>query len=124
MPIAGLQTYRTVALRVHSSAFAAQGLAMFMQQSVLNRLHLQCGFEQIDPTGRSRADMVLDLNLTKTARGGGGIISNGNLATIETLLVLTDGQAGDIIGTATIHGKSSGIVINGESPENEAIDAV
>lgn len=124
MPVASLQSYRTVALRVHSTAFAAQGLAMFMQQAVLNRLRLQCGFEQIDPSGQARADIMLDLNVTKTGRGGDGWISNGNLATIETLLVLTDGQAGEIIGTATIHGKSSGIVINGESPENEAIDAV
>ena len=35
MPIANLQSYRSLALRVHSTAFAAQGQAMQLESAVL-----------------------------------------------------------------------------------------
>ncbi|MDB4957401.1 MAG: hypothetical protein JWO36_4970 [Myxococcales bacterium] len=123
MPVASLQSYRTVSLRVHSTAFAAQGQAMFLESAVLDKLHRQCGFEQIRP-GATPADIVLDLNITQTGRGGGGWLANSNLATIDTLLVLTDGQEGELLGTVRIHGQSSGMLINNAPPENEAIDVV
>ena len=122
MPVANLQTYRTVSLRVHSTAFAAQGQAMYLEQAVLNHLHQQCGFEGIAQSGQP-ADVVLDLNVTNSARGGGWI-SNANKATLETLLVLTDGQSGELLGTARIHGESSGMIINNSPPEYEAIEAI
>lgn len=124
MPVANLQSYHSVALRVQSTAFASQGQAMLLEQSVLERVHQVCGFEQVGRVGATPADVVLDLNVTRTGRGGGGIISNSSQATIETLLVLSDGQTGDLLGTARIHGQSSGMIINNGSPENEAIQVV
>ncbi len=124
MPVANLQSYRSVALRVHATAFAAQGQAMFLERSVLDKLHRQCGFEQIGRDGATPADVVLDLNVTNTARGTNGLISNANVAQLDTLLVLSDGQSGELLGTARIHGQSSGLVIDGTPPESEAIDVV
>ena len=124
MPVANLQTYRTVALRVQSTAFAAQGLAAYMETAVLTKLHEKCGFEHAGRPGGQPADVVLDLNITNHGRGGGGWMQNSSTATIDTLLVLTDGMNGELLGTARIHGKSSGMIINGAPPENEAIEVV
>ena len=124
MPVANLQSYRTVALRVQASTWASQQQAMYLQNAVLDKLHQQCGFEQVGPVGAAPADVVLDLNITGAGRGGGGWIQNPAIATLDTLLVLTDGQSGELLGTARIHGKSSGIVMNNSIPENEAIEIV
>jgi hypothetical protein len=123
MPVANLQSYRTVALRVRSTAFASQGQATWLEQATINHLRQKCAFEVV-PVGQQPADVVLDLNITRTGRGGGGLISNENTAVLDALLVLTDGQDGQLLGTATIHGKSSGMIINNQPPENEAIDVV
>jgi hypothetical protein len=124
MPVANLQSYRTVALSVRSTAFASQGLATFLETAVLQKLQQQCGFEQVAKAGGPGADVVLDLNITHSGRGGGGWVSNSGTAVIDTLLVLTDGQNGELLGTARIHGKSSGMIINNAPPEQEAIDAI
>jgi hypothetical protein len=124
MPVANLKIYRTVALRVHATAFASQGQAMYLESAVLEKLQRQCGFEQIGRAGTSPADVVLDLNITNAARGGGGWISNQSQANLDALLVLTDGGDGELLGTARIHGESSGMIINTGSPEHEAIDIV
>ncbi len=124
MPVANLQPYRSVDLRVRSTAFASQGLAMYLENAVLQKLHQRCSFETIGRPGAKPADVILDLNITHTGRGSGGFISNSNVATIDTLLVLSDGDSGDLLGTARIHGKSSGMIVNNEVPETEAIEAV
>jgi len=125
MPVANLQSYRTVALRVHSTAFGSQGQAKFLEGAVVRYLRASCGFEQIGRPGATPSDVLLDLNVTGAGRGGRGMIRNMNLATLDTLLVLTDGQNGEILGTAKIHGESSGMLINNAAaPENEAIDVV
>lgn len=124
MPVANMQSFRSVALRVHSSAFAAQGQAMQLESSVLSKLHQACSFEQITGAQAVHPDLILDLNVTNTGRGGGGIISNSSTARLDTLLVISDGETGDLLGTARIHGESSGMIINNAPPENEAIDAV
>lgn len=123
MPVADLKPYRTVALRVRSSAFASQGIAMYMENAVLARLRQSCGFEQVGGAGQAPADVILDLNITKHQRGSTGFISNANQVTIETLLVLSDGQ-GELLGTATIRGKSSGTVINNRPQDNEAVEVI
>lgn len=123
MPVANLQSYRTVSLRVRSTAFATQGQAMYLEAAVLRKLQEKCGFDQI-AQGGSPADVVLDLNITHMGRGGGGWVTNSSLATIDTLLVLSDGQTGDLLGTANIHGKSSGMILNNTPPENEAVEVV
>jgi len=124
MPVANLQTYRTVALRVQSTAFASQGQASFLEAAVLDKLRQSCSFEQVGRPGGKAADLVLDLNITQTGRGGGGLISNSSQAHMDTLLVLTDGQSGELLGTARIHGKSGGMIVNNGSPESEAAQVV
>ncbi len=124
MPVANLQTYRSVGLSVRSTAFASQGSAMYLEGAVLQKLQKQCGFEKVGRAGTGPNDVVLDLNITHSGRGGGGWVSNSGTAVIETLLVLSDGQTGDLLGTARIRGKSSGMIINGAPPENEAVEVV
>src|SRR5690606_11798794 len=63
MPVASLQSYRTVSLRVRSSTFASQGTAMMMESAVLGKLRERCGFEAVAAPGQP-ADVVLDLNIT------------------------------------------------------------
>ncbi len=123
MPVASLNSYRTVALRVHSSAFAAQGQAMFLEQQTIEQLRKKCGFERVE-AGAGNADVVLDLNITNAGKGGGGWVSSGSTAFVDTLLVLTDGQDGQLLGAAKIHGTSSGVIINNAPPENEATGAI
>ncbi|MEO8549551.1 MAG: hypothetical protein ABI678_06245 [Kofleriaceae bacterium] len=124
MPIANLQTYRSIALRVHSTAFAAQGQAMQLESAVLQQMQKRCSFAQVASGQAKSADIVLDLNIVNTGRGGGGFISNGSTARLDTLLVISNGQDGELLGTARVHGESSGMIINNASPELEAIDIV
>jgi hypothetical protein len=90
---------------------------------VVQKLRERCGFDQIVRPGAAPADVILDLNITNVQRGG-GMLSNSSQARMDTLLVLSDGQNGDLLGTARIHGKSSGMIINNSVPESEAIDIV
>ncbi len=125
MPVANLKSYGTVGLRVKSTAFAAQGLAVYLEQAMLDKLGKRCGFTHVGREGATASDVVLDLTIVKTARGDStGWISNENVSTIETLLVLSDGQSGDLLGTARIRGKSSGKPLSSVRPENESIDIV
>jgi hypothetical protein len=124
MPIANLQSYRSIALRVHSTAFAAQGQAMQLENAVLQQMQQRCSFQQVAAAQATSADLVLDLNIVNTGRGGGGFISNSSTARLDTLLVVSNGQDGELLGTARIHGESSGMIINNAPPELEAIDIV
>jgi len=120
MPVANLASYTTVSLRVPSGAYAQQ--AAYLQGVVLAHLQQQCAFQAV--AAGSPADVMLDLNITAMGRGSGGLINNMNVATVDSLLVLSDGQSGELLGTARIHGKSSGVIMNGAPPEREAIDVV
>ncbi len=122
MPVANLQSFRTLALRVKSTAFASQGHAVSLEAAVLQALGQRCSFA---PAGGGQvADVVLDLNITGIGRGGGGFISNPNIATVDTLLVVSDGVNGELLGTAKIRGKSSGMIVNNNVPETQAIEIV
>jgi hypothetical protein len=121
MPVANLQSYRSVALSVRSTAFASQGTAMQLEAALTGQLQQKCGFATIHRPDGSPVDVMIDLNVVNTGRGGGRVFSNSSEAYIDTLLVLTDGPTGDLMGTAKIRGKSSGMIINGAPPENEAI---
>jgi hypothetical protein len=123
MPVANLQSYHTVGLRVHAVP-TAKGQAAFLEPAVTGWLRQQCGFEQVGHVGTNPVDVVLDLTVTRAGRGGGGMISNPNTAVMDTLLVLTDGQTKEIMGTARIHGQSSGMIVNGSKPEAEAVNIV
>lgn len=125
MPVANLQSFRSIALRAHTSAFASQGQAMMLEGFVTQKLRQKCGFEAVGPLGQTaNAEVMLDLNITKIGRGGGGVFSNPNLAVVDVLVVLTDVHDKELLGTATIRGKSSGMVINNEVPENQALEVV
>ena len=124
MPVANMQSFHSVALRAHASTYTAQGQASQLESSVLAKLHQVCSFEEIGATQAQHADLIVDLNITGARRGGSGLISNANTAHLDTLLVISDGESGDLLGTARIHGESSGMIINNALPENEAIDVV
>ncbi|HUS33028.1 MAG TPA: hypothetical protein VMZ53_31210 [Kofleriaceae bacterium] len=125
MPIANMQTYSTVALNVRSTAFASQGQAMMLEQQVTQKLQQKCSFVSIQRQGSGPpADVVLDLNVTNTGRGSGGIISNSSTAFIDTLLVLSEGQSGELLGSVRIHGTSSGMIVNNADPANEAAEVI
>jgi hypothetical protein len=124
MPIANMQSYRSVGLRVHSTAFAAQGQAMQLESSVVAKLQGRCSFDRVLSGQTAGADIMLDLNVVNAGRGSSGILSNGSTARLDTLLVISDGKDGELLGTARIHGESSGMIINNGSPELEAIDVV
>lgn len=124
MPVANLQTYGTVAIRVHTTAFAAQGQAMFLEQDVIGHLQKKCGFSAVARASGAPADLVLDINILSVGRSSGGWVSSGSTAYVDSLLVLTDGTDGQLLGTAKIKGKSGGVIINNAAPEREAIGAV
>ena len=125
MPVANLQSYRSIALRAHTNAFASQGQAMMLEGSLTQRLRQKCGFEAVGPINTTaNPDVVLDLNITKVGRNTGGTFSNTNQAVVDVLVVLTDGRDKELLGTATIHGKSSGMIINNNNPETQAIEVV
>lgn len=123
MPVANLQSVRTVIVRGHTNAFAAQGNAMMLENSVLGHVQQQCGFERVERASNRPADVIIDLNITNISRGGGWL-NNQAQANIDTLVVLTDGQSGELMGTARVHGKSSGMIVNNSMPESEAIEVV
>jgi hypothetical protein len=124
MPLANLKTYHTVAVRVRAAATNWQREANALQQMMNVQLQSQCGFEQVLPANAQGVDLMIDLNVVGAGRGGTGMLRNPNLATIETLLVLSDGASGELLGTARVHGESSGMAIQGASPEGEAVQIV
>lgn len=124
MPIANLQSHQSVSVRVHTNAFAIRGSAEGLQNSIIAQLRQRCGFATVNPVTRTPADLKLDVTITQTRRGDGGVINNPNLAVVDTLVVLSDGQAGDLLGTVRIRGKSSGMMVNNSVPEHEALGVV
>jgi len=120
-PITNLASYRTLALRVRATGSAPQQLAGMLEQALTSRLAKVCQFDAVVPAGSS-ADLVLDLNITNLVRGGTGYVRNEAQVETDTLMILSDGQDGQPMGTAAIHGKSSGTVINNAPQENEAIE--
>ena len=120
MPVANLQSYRSIALRAHTNAFASQGHAMMLESLVITALRQKCGFEAVGPIAQTaNADVLLDLNITKLGRGA--VSSQAN---VDVLVVLTDGRDKELLGTATIHGKSPAMIINNSNQETKAIEVV
>jgi len=124
MPVANLQSFRSIAVRVRNQTFASEGTKVALQNSVIDRLRRACQFDQIELASGQPSDILLDLNIIATGRGGGGFITNNNVATVDTLLVLADGQDNQLLGTAKIRGKSGGVVVNNSVPEFEAVDKI
>jgi hypothetical protein len=124
MPVANMQYYHSVALRSHSSAFASQGMAQFLDQAVQDKLRTSCAFTTVGGANTPSPELVLDLNVVKAGQDTGGFITIQNQIAIETLLVLSDGQTGDLLGTARIQGSSAAMTTNRSNPTSEAIDVV
>jgi hypothetical protein len=124
MPVANLQSYKTVAVRVRATAPGLRGIAGGLQRALDGRIAAQCnGFQEVPPDQQG-VDVMIDLNVTAANRGGTGVIRNMSQENIETLLVLSDGGTGELLGTARIHGQSSGIQQGVGSPEGEAVGVV
>lgn len=121
-PVANLQTFTTTLVRVRSTAFAAQGAVVNLQNQVIAVLAKKCAFQQA--ADGATADVILDLTINQTGRGSSGIITNENVQTVSALLVLTDGADGGLLGTASIHGESSGSFMGGGDPIQEATGAI
>lgn len=120
-PITNLASYRTLALRVRATGSAPQELAPMLEQALTSRLAQVCQFDAVVPADSS-ADLVLDLNITSLVRGGTGYVRNEAQVETDTLMILSDGQDGQPMGTAAIRGKSSGTIINDAPQDKEAIE--
>jgi hypothetical protein len=125
-PVADLQVYRSAAVRV-AAAPGLEAQVAPLEFALTNYLRQRCSFERIltGPEAQAgQSDLVLDLNVLKAGRGGDGFIKNENMATVDVLLVLSDGINGDLVGSAKIKGKSSQVQVSGDSPEQQALDVV
>lgn len=124
-PIASLQSYRTVSVKVSTSGSGGRANAAAIAGIVEDKLRKSCGFESIvKPGGNPGADVQIDLNITNIARDTQGFVKNPNRALMDALLVLTDGTNGELMGTAKIHGKSSTVNMTTAQPEAQAADIV
>jgi hypothetical protein len=124
-PIANLQSYRVVMLRI--GAAEGQEHVSTLAAFAVDKLRQRCRFEHIvlaTQTPNAQADLLVDLNILRTARGGGGLVQNPNLATVDVSLVLSDGINDELLGSAEIRGQSSAVAMSGVSPEAQAVDAV
>ncbi|MCP4447387.1 MAG: hypothetical protein GY811_18865 [Myxococcales bacterium] len=125
-PVANLQSYQNVLVRVAS----AQGLERYtsvLEFATTDSMMQRCAFTRVgSPTqvGQTRPDLLVDLNIRRTQRGGGGLIKNPNLATVNVTMVLSDGIDESLLGSAEIEGKSSAVGIDGADPEDQALIAV
>lgn len=122
-PIADLQYYRTVRVRAGSAPEAASWAAV-LASATASKLGQFCKFERVDVGDRGASDLVVDLNIQRVFRGGTGIVQNPNLATMEVLMVLSDGANEDLVGSAWIRGQSPQVMVNASSPEQAALEAV
>jgi hypothetical protein len=124
-PIANLQPYRTVVVRV--AATEGQRWTQLLEDSVVTKIANKCKFDRVLPSRLAAgqpADLILDVNIQRSFRGGDGVIQNENQAVMDVLVVLSDGISDDLVGTVWIRGKSPAVRVAGSEPENEAIGAV
>jgi len=57
---------------LRATAFAANGLASLLENTLAGKLRQSCGFESIVPVAQGKTDVVVDLNIVSTARGSTG----------------------------------------------------
>ena len=125
-PVANLQSYQNVLVRVGSSP-GLERYSSVLEFATTDSMGQRCAFSRIvNPTqlGQTRPDLLVDLNIRRTERGGDGFIKNPNLATVNVTMVLSDGIDESLLGSAEIVGKSSAVGIAGADPENQALIAV
>jgi len=126
-PVGNLQFYRALSVQVNAATPAAQGLVPSLEYNAATRLEQQCAFESVSPMSQgvgAQADLVLNLNIQRSFRGGEGVIQNPNQAVVDVLAVLSDATNDELVGSVWIRGKSPAVAIGGLAPENQAVDAV
>lgn len=128
-PVANLQPYTGMVVRgTRAGRFGRGRLAFVLERAAVARIRRACSFREVHAAGRRTEpgpdDLLLDLTVQRAFRGGGGLVQNENLATVDVKAVLSDGVDMELVGSADIRGQSGGIVIGQESPEEEAINAV
>jgi hypothetical protein len=127
VPVAKLETYRSIIVRAQG-VHEAGGLIPTLEVRAADRLRAGCRFDDVRARGQhgdpGGSDLLLDLNIQRSYRGGDGFIKNLNLATVDVLLVLSDGASEDLLGSAWIRGQSSQMAVSGRMPEDQALDAV
>lgn len=128
-PVANLQPYTGIVVRgTRGGRFGRGRLAHILERAAVARIRHACSFTEVVGAGRRTEpgpdDLLLDLTVQRSFRGGEGLVQNENLATVEVKAVLSDGIDMELVGSADIQGKSGGLVIGQESPEEEAINAV
>lgn len=127
-PVANLQPYQGVLVRGTGASARGKGRLVYMlERAAADRIRGRCAFLDVQAASQAEArqvDLILDVTVQRSYRGGEGLIQNENLATVDVKLVLSDGIDQELVGSADIQGKSAGIVINDVSPEEEAVGAV
>lgn len=125
-PVANLQSYRSVLLRVDGSP-QARRYADVLEFHATDWMRRACAFTEIGTSRQppvGEPDLIVDLNLQRAFRGGDGLIQNPNLAVVDVTAVLSDGIDDELLGSADIRGKSSAVAVAGVNPEEQAIAAV
>jgi hypothetical protein len=130
VPLANLQPYTGLVVRATGASERRGGrLSLVLEHAAVDRIRRRCAFTDVqagsDAPPEMPADLFLDVTVQRSFRGGGGgLIQNENQATVDVKLVLSDGVDEELVGAADIRGKSGGLVINEQSPEEEAVNAV
>lgn len=125
-PVADLQSYQVALVRV-ASAPGLEHYSPILEFATTTALQRKCSLNHVVGAGQTdsaQPDLIVDLNIRQTQRGGTGFIKNPNLATVDVTMVLSDGIDESLLGSAEIKGKSSAVSIEGADPENDALMAV
>ncbi len=124
--MASLQSYKVVGVR----AKGGYNLSRILASQTVAQLSRRCQFTNVELSNYSRTkpDLILDLKIHRSWRGGSGIIQNQNKATVDVLLVLSDGIDSELLGSAWIRGQSASLALNvagrPQAPEEDALGAV
>ncbi len=128
-PVANLRVYNGVLIRAGASSLE-RWQAIELRERTAAHLQSQCAFAAVytgEPQTQPTAEigLIVDLNVVGSSRGGGGLIQNPNVAVVDVAMALSDSRSDEILGSASIQGRSPAIAISGASgPEQSAIDAV
>ena len=96
-PVADLRPYRVVGVRA-AGTLQPGALLNQLEMSTISQLVKRCQFDSVVPAARSSGtpDLVLDLNIQRSFRGGTGMIKNEN----KVVPVKTSWQRGKQAGVS------------------------
>jgi tetratricopeptide (TPR) repeat protein len=124
-PVANLQIYRSVLIRAVGAGSTGQYTGS-LELTAATKLREKCKFEAVysyQQMPHANADLVVDVNILRSFRGGAGFIKNENKATVEVAMFLSDKVTDEILGSADIRAESSSVKLTGSNPELEAVNA-